>query len=90
MQHWWRRISWYDEDEDIDVVDEDATFDIIPYRANNQNYNVGLIKIPSFYINFEEAQRGMKDYKSVTRDVKRCIDSLKALSVDEYRQKTSM
>lgn len=66
----------------VDVVDEDATFDIIPYRADNKNYNVGLIKIPSFYINFEEAQRGMKDYKSVTRDVKRCIDSLKALSVD--------
>lgn len=66
----------------VDVVDEDATFDIIPYRADNKNYNVGLIKIPSFYINFEEAQKGMKDYKSVTRDVKRCIDSLKALSVD--------
>ena len=66
----------------VDVVDEDATFDIIPYRANNKNYNVGLIKIPSFYINFEEAQRGKKDYKSVTRDVKRCIDSLNALSVD--------
>jgi carboxyl-terminal processing protease len=66
----------------VDVVDEDATYEIIPYRADNKNYNVGLIKIPSFYINFEEAQRGMKDYKSVTRDVKRCIDSLKALSVD--------
>ena len=66
----------------VDVVDEDATFDIIPYRANNKNYNVGIIKIPSFYINFEEAQRGKKDYKSVTRDVKRCIDSLNALSVD--------
>ena len=22
----------------VDVVDEDATFDIIPYRANNKNY----------------------------------------------------
>ena len=66
----------------VDVVDEDATFDIIPYRADNKDFNVGLIKIPSFYINFEEAQRGIKDYKSVTRDVKRCIDSLKALSVD--------
>ena len=66
----------------VDVVDEDATFDIIPYRADNKDYNVGLIKIPSFYINFEEAQRGIKDYKSVTRDVKRCIDSLKSLSVD--------
>ena len=41
-----------------------------------------MIKIPSFYINFEEAQRGVKDYKSVTRDVRRCIDSLKNLSVD--------
>ena len=66
----------------VDVVDEDATFEVIPYRANNKSYNVGLIKIPSFYINFEDAQKGIQDYKSVTRDVKKCIDSLKTLSVD--------
>ncbi len=66
----------------VDVVDEDATFDVIPYRTNNNSYNVGLIKIPSFYINFEDAQKGLQNYKSVTRDVKKCIDSLKALSVD--------
>ncbi len=66
----------------VDVVDEDATFDVIPYRINNNSYNVGLIKIPSFYINFEDAQKGLQNYKSVTRDVKKCIDSLKALSVD--------
>ena len=66
----------------VDVVDEDATFDVIPYKINNNSYNVGLIKIPSFYINFEDAQKGLQNYKSVTRDVKKCIDSLKALSVD--------
>ena len=66
----------------VDVVDEDATFEVIPYRANNKSYNVGLIKIPSFYINFEDAQKGIQNYKSVTRDVKKCIDSLKTLSVD--------
>ena len=66
----------------VDVVDEDATYEVIPYRANNKSYNVGLIKIPSFYINFEDAQKGVQNYKSVTRDVKKCIDSLKALSVD--------
>ncbi len=66
----------------VDVVDEDASFEIIPYRANNKTYNVGLINIPSFYINFEEAQLGKPDYKSVTRDVKKCIDSLKSMSVD--------
>ena len=66
----------------VDVVDEDATYEVIPYRANNNSYNLGLIKIPSFYINFEDAQKGLQNYKSVTRDVKKCIDSLKALSVD--------
>ena len=66
----------------VDVVDEDATYEVIPYRANNNSYNLGLIKIPSFYINFEDAQKGLKNYKSVTRDVKKCIDSLKSLSVD--------
>lgn len=66
----------------VDVVDEDASFEIIPYRTNNKTYNVGLINIPSFYINFEEAQLGIPDYKSVTRDVKKCIDSLKSMSVD--------
>ena len=66
----------------VDVVDEDATYEVIPYKANNNSYNLGLIKIPSFYINFEDAQKGLQNYKSVTRDVKKCIDSLKALSVD--------
>ncbi len=66
----------------VDVVDEDATFEVIPFMDNNRSYNIGMIKIPSFYINFEEAQRGIQDYKSVTRDVRRCIDSLKTLSVD--------
>jgi len=66
----------------VDVVDEDATFDVVPFKSKNRQYNIGVIKIPSFYINFEEAQKGIKDYKSVTRDVKRCIDSLKRISVD--------
>ena len=66
----------------VDVVDEDATYEVIPFMDENRTYNIGMIKIPSFYINFEEAQRGVKDYKSVTRDVRRCIDSLKNLSVD--------
>ncbi len=66
----------------VDVVDEDATFDIVPFNSKDRTFNIGVIKIPSFYINFEEAQKGVKDYKSVTRDVKRCIDSLKDTSVD--------
>ena len=38
--------------------------------------------VPSFYMNFEDAQRGIEDYKSVTRDVKRCLDSLSQKNID--------
>ena len=66
----------------VDVVDEDAKFDIIPFKSKDRVFNIGVIKIPSFYINFEEAQKGTKDYKSVTRDVKKCIDSLRNYPID--------
>jgi carboxyl-terminal processing protease len=66
----------------VDVVDEDATFDVVPFNSQNKIYNFGIIKIPSFYINFDDAQKGRIDYKSVTRDVKKCIDSLRDKSVD--------
>lgn len=66
----------------VDVVDEDATFDVVPFNSQNKIYNFGIIKIPSFYINFDDAQKGILDYKSVTRDVKKCIDSLRDKSVD--------
>ena len=66
----------------VDVVDEDAKFDIVPFKSKGRVFNIGVIKIPSFYINFEEAQKGTNDYKSVTRDVKKCIDSLKNYAID--------
>tara|TARA_B100000686_G_scaffold130381_1_gene137470 strand:+ start:618 stop:2681 length:2064 start_codon:yes stop_codon:yes gene_type:complete len=66
----------------VDVVDEDATFDVVPFDTKDKLFNIGIIKIPSFYVNFEEAQKGFQNYKSVTRDVKKCIDSLINYSVD--------
>ena len=66
----------------VDVVDEDATFDVVPFNANDRLFKIGIIKIPSFYVNFEDAQKGFQNYKSVTRDVKKCIDSLINYSVD--------
>ncbi len=66
----------------VNVVDEDAEFDIIPIKNHDKLFNFGVITIPSFYMNFDDAQRGVKDYKSVTRDVKRLLDSLSKKNVD--------
>lgn len=46
------------------------------YRDGNQ-YNVGIITIPAFYMNFEDMRAGVKDYGSTTRDVKAILDTIK-------------
>ncbi|HET8859602.1 carboxy terminal-processing peptidase [Marivirga sp.] len=47
------------------------------YRAGNK-YKVGIITIPSFYLNFEAMRAGEEDYGSTTRDVKAILDSIKS------------
>jgi len=46
------------------------------YRDGNQ-YNVGVITIPSFYLNFEAMRNGEEDYGSTTKDVKAILDTIK-------------
>jgi len=45
------------------------------YR-NGTQYNVGVITIPSFYLDFETMRKG-EDYGSTTKDVKAILDSIK-------------
>ncbi len=66
----------------IKLEEQEAKAEIIPIKENGKSYNLGVITIPSFYINFEERNRGVKDYKSTTRDVKRLITELEAQGMD--------
>lgn len=66
----------------IKLDDQEAKAEIIPIKENGKNFNLGVITIPSFYINFDERNRGVKDYKSTTRDVKRLIGELKEQGMD--------
>jgi carboxyl-terminal processing protease len=43
---------------------------------------VGVISLPSFYEDFAARQKGVKDYKSASRDVARLLDGLKKEKVD--------
>lgn len=42
---------------------------------------LGIIKLPSFYIDFDARSRGDSDYRSTTRDVARLIEDLKKQEV---------
>ena len=55
----------------VKLEDQDAEKKIISVNKNGQSLNLGVIKLPAFYMDFEAYNRGIYDYKSSSKDVKR-------------------
>ncbi|MEX0678495.1 MAG: carboxy terminal-processing peptidase [Pirellulales bacterium] len=51
-------------------------------KANGSPYKVGVINLPSFYMDMEAARSGRDDFKSTTRDVAGLLEKFKAENVD--------
>ena len=68
--------------EKIKLEDESAKGEIISYSENEITYRIGVITLPSFYIDFEERSAGIQNYKSTTRDVSLLLDSLNKIGMD--------
>lgn len=66
----------------IKLEEQSAKADIIPITEGNETFRLGVINLPSFYIDFEARSKGAKDYRSTTRDVSKLIDDLKKQEVD--------
>lgn len=66
----------------VKLEDQDAEKKIISVNKNGQSLNLGVIKLPAFYMDFEAYNRGIYDYKSSSKDVKNLIQELKRESVD--------
>jgi carboxyl-terminal processing protease len=68
--------------EKVNLQTSRAKKEIVTINQNKHDYKIGVINIPSFYRDFDEANRRGKDFNSTTRDVQRIIDSLKAENVE--------
>lgn len=66
----------------IKLEESAAKSEVKRIEQNGRIYRVGVIDIPSFYIDFEAANRGEKNYRSTTRDVKRLIVDLQKEGID--------
>jgi carboxyl-terminal processing protease len=66
----------------IKLDEQEAKSKIIEITQNNKLFKIGLITLPTFYLDFAALNRGDKDYKSTTSDCKRLIDSLKLKGID--------
>ncbi|HYG16378.1 MAG TPA: carboxy terminal-processing peptidase [Bacteroidia bacterium] len=66
----------------IKLEDQAAKGEIKEIKKGNKTYKAGVIKLPSFYYDFQGAQAGDRNFKSTTRDVKNIIDSLTKVGID--------
>ncbi len=66
----------------IKLEEQSAKAEVIPISEGNETFRLGVISLPSFYIDFEARSRGVQDYKSTTRDVRKLITELQEDGVD--------
>lgn len=68
----------------IELTDSEARSEIVDYgkRPDGAPYKVGVIDLPSFYMDMDGARVGRPNYKSTTRDVRRILDDFNEKQVD--------
>jgi carboxyl-terminal processing protease len=67
--------------DEIKLTDSEARARIIDQTKGGQSYRIGVIDLPSFYMDMEGARRDLPDFKSTTRDVRRILEDFKSKGV---------
>jgi carboxyl-terminal processing protease len=68
-------IKLTDSEARAEIIEDDKKADGTPYR-------IGVIDLPSFYMDMEGARNGQLDFKSTTRDVRALLDDFNKKKVD--------
>ncbi len=66
----------------VKLEDQAAQKKLLTRNRGGRDYRVGIVEIPTFYVDFNAVQEGKTNYKSTTRDVGLLIEELKAEDID--------
>jgi carboxyl-terminal processing protease len=68
----------------IELKDSEAHGEVFEkgQKPDGSPYKLGVIELPSFYMDMAGARRGLPDFKSTTRDVRRILDGFDEQGVD--------
>lgn len=66
----------------INLDDAKAKSKVVQFTENGQEYTIGVITVPDFYLNSEEMEESPEDYSSTTNDVKKLITELEEEGAD--------
>ena len=66
----------------VKLEEKSAQSEIINIQNQGREFKIGVIEIPTFYMDFEAYRKRDPDYRSTSRDVRRLLQELKEQSVD--------
>lgn len=66
----------------IKLEDQAAKKSVINYQKNGKALKLGVITLPSFYMDFDAYQKGDPNYRSTTRDVRKLVQELEGEGID--------
>ncbi|MDG1113144.1 MAG: carboxy terminal-processing peptidase [Pseudomonadales bacterium] len=66
----------------VELEEQSAQSKIIEVEEYGSTRRIGVIEIPTFYVDFQALQDGDENYRSTTRDVKRLLKDLESAQVD--------
>ena len=68
----------------IELKDAEARGEVIEHgtKPDGKPYRIGVINLPSFYLDMAGAQQGQAEFKSSTRDCRRLLDDFRGQGVD--------
>lgn len=67
---------------EIRLEKQAAKSEVKTIHQGERSYRIGIITIPTFYLDFAAVQRGAPDYRSTTRDVRQLLSQLREEKVD--------
>src|SRR5690606_20154499 len=68
--------------EAVKLEDQAAKSSVLEFNEQGNDYRIGVIEVPGFYIDFKAYRRGDPDYRSTTRDVRHLLSDLQEQEVD--------
>ena len=66
----------------VRLEEQSAQSEVLTVNDGIADRRIGVVQVPTFYIDFKARGEGRPNYRSTTRDVRRLIDELKAENVD--------
>ena len=66
----------------VKLEDQAAQKKLLTLNRGGRDYRVGIVEVPTFYVDFNAVQEGETNYKSTTRDVGLLVEELKEEGID--------